>query len=74
MASKNTDPNLVEAALDAALEETKRLSDELVQAEEGLLYATDLLKLLVRAWRSGDDLTPIVADVEAGLERLRRVN
>ena len=74
MASKNTDPNLVEAALDAALEETKRLSDELVQSEEALQIATELLTLLVQTWRTRGDLDPIIDEVEDTLRRLRRVN
>ena len=74
MASKNTDPKPVEAALDAAVAETKRLVRELADTEETRDLLADLLALLVFTWRAGGDLGPIMTDVEATLDRLHRVN
>ena len=74
MAEQADDPKNLEVALDAATAETKRLVRELVDAEEARDLLADLLALLVFTWRAGGDLGPIMADVEATLDRLRRVN
>lgn len=64
----------LEQALDAAVEESQRLARELVDAEEGLRIAADLVRLLVNTWRSGRDLGPVVDQVETTLQQLRRTN
>lgn len=64
----------LEATLDAAVEESQRLARELVDAEEGLRTAADLVRLLVSEWRAGRGLGPVVDRVEATLQQLRRVH
>lgn len=64
--------NQLQIALDAAVEETKRLTEELVGAEETINVLTDLLRLLAKTWREGADLRPVIDEVKTTLVRLRR--
>lgn len=67
-------PDQLQTALDAAVEESLRLARELVDAEEGLKTLADLLALLVSTWRSGEDLGPVMGQVEETLRRLRQAH
>ena len=70
--SEHPDAARLQMALDAATEETMRLTRELVDAEETVRLLAELLSELVVAWREGGDLGPLVAEVETTLARLKQ--
>lgn len=62
----------LEIALDAAIEESKRLARELVDAEATVRVLAALLRELVATHREGEDQTPIIQQVGETLKQIRQ--